>query len=249
MIDPLPGMNEPAWLSKLSVDSIERGPFPLSQILRDSLYYPSSGFDGDPVRHLSGNILSFIYVDYGFGQDEFESVLRDQGFRGYEVLAKREVTEQELTPHGWRPTLPRSPDGMPPSAHDQKQTPFCSWVVMQRQAGISQDHGPDRLSLLYLCADGVAAYQALYAANRAAPKAIAIIQPGHGFGGNWTDFSDPRAILARCVLDNPAGQPEYLLYGGYGRRDMYRSPCWSDYSEQICFLDKAGGGNIGVWKR
>jgi hypothetical protein len=248
MIDQLPKMRTPTWLSKLSASSIENEPFPLSRILRDSLYYPSSWFDGDPVRHLAGNILSFIYVDYGHEQSEFDQALHDQGFRGYEVLAKRTVTRQELAPHGWRPTQPFYSDGAPQNLHDLK-TPFCTWVVMQRQPGMPRDHGPARFSLLYLCADGAAAFDALYVTNGTAPKAIAIIQPGHAFGGNWTDFTDPGRILARFVLSNPAGQPEFLLYGGYGSRDFFRDPCWPGYQKQLCFLEKSGGGSIGVWSR
>lgn len=248
MIDQLPKMRTPTWLSKLSASSIENEPFPLSRILRDSLYYPSSWFDGDPVRHLAGNILSFIYVDYGHEQSEFDQALHDQGFRGYEVLAKRTVTRQELAPHGWRPTQPFYSDGAPQNLHDLK-TPFCTWVVMQRQPGMPRDHGPARFSLLYLCADGAAAFDALYVTNGTAPKAIAIIQPGHAFGGNWTDFTDPGRILARFVLSNPAGQPEFLLYGGYGSRDFFRDPCWPGYQKHLCFLEKSGGGSIGVWSR
>ncbi len=105
-----------------------------------------------------------------------------------------------------------------------------------------------RFSLLYLCADGAAAYQALYIANAIAPKAIAVIQPGHSFGGNWTNFEDPQQILARTVAANPAGKPEFLLYGGYGSRDYYRQPCWPEYSEHVCFLDKHDGGTIGLWR-
>jgi hypothetical protein len=59
------------WLTDLSLPAIMHEPFPMDQVLQDSLYYPSSGFDGDPVRHLAGNILSFIYVDYGYSHDEF----------------------------------------------------------------------------------------------------------------------------------------------------------------------------------
>jgi hypothetical protein len=88
-------------------------PFPLHELLHGSLYYPSSGFDGDPVRHLAGNILSFVYVDYGHSHDEFVSALETPGFRGYNLIAARSVTESELTPNGWRHTLPTRSDGDP----------------------------------------------------------------------------------------------------------------------------------------
>lgn len=93
----------------------------------------------------------------------------------------------------------------------------------------------------------MAAFQALYVANSAVPKAVAVIQPGHAFGRNWTDYTSPKQLLAKSVLGNPSGQPEILLYGGYGRREFYLEPCWPDYRTQVRFVDKAGGGSIGVW--
>ena len=44
---PLPDV--PEWLAGASSDTMSSEPFPLHHILRDSLYYPASAFDGDPV--------------------------------------------------------------------------------------------------------------------------------------------------------------------------------------------------------
>lgn len=246
MLNQLPEIAVPSWLNHLSPATIRNEPFPLRKLLQDSLYYPSSGFDGDPIRYLTGNILSFIYVDYGHTQDEFMGALGSPGFRGYDLVATRSVIEQELTPSGWNPVLPTRIDGNPLRYRDRIKKPFCSWSVFQRRADVPINHGPSRFSLLYLCADGVAAFQALYIANTAAPKAVAVIQPGHAFGGNWTDYTDPKQIFARSVLGNPSGRPAFLLYGGIGKRDYYRQSCWPDYQTHICFVDKVGG-TIGIW--
>jgi hypothetical protein len=334
--------------------------------LEDSLYYPSSGFDRDPVKYLSGNILSFIYVDYGRSHDEFENEIIKRGFRGYECVATRSVTEQELTPRGWRPRQPDrdhidydplfypynddftieglkifridrealqkerytaermeilSKDKLPRlqvkmeqgSAHlaslkreilneklreeeksdlqqdmkwieaeiedvrkeieDARQDynesecenleaatrklhlmgdwfgnekkPYCSWSIFQLREDVPAINGPPRFSLLYLCADGVAAFQALYYANSASPKAVAVIQPGTAFGGNWTDFENPSGIFADTVLGNPQGSPQILLNksAGYSFEEQC---CWPSYTELICFLDISDRG-IGVF--
>jgi hypothetical protein len=226
MIERLPIVDEPQWLSAVSPSTIQDATFPLGDILRNSLYYPASGFDGDPVAYLAGNILSFIYVDYSHTREQLDVALANPGFRGYEVIARRDVTERELAPRGW-------------------ESPFCSWTVLQRLDGFRANHGPSRFSLLYLRADGVAAFQALFVANGVVPKGVAIIQPGHAFGGNWTDFTDPESIFARFVLGNPPGQPELLLYGGAGGRDRYLNPCWPAYTDRVCFL---GHTSIGVWR-
>ena len=65
MINELPLLDYPSWLKALTVESMAEDEFPLKKLLTDSLYYPSSAFDGDPVRHLAGNIYRFIYCDYG----------------------------------------------------------------------------------------------------------------------------------------------------------------------------------------
>jgi hypothetical protein len=133
MLDQLPEIAVPRWLSELSASAIMSEPFPLRQLLEDSLYYPSSGFDGNPVRHLAGNILSFIYVDYGRSHDEFRNALANPGFRGYELIATRSVTERELTPNGWHPTAPTRSDGDPSRYRNWIREPFCSWSVFQRR--------------------------------------------------------------------------------------------------------------------
>jgi len=247
----LPRKTVPAWLNAIDEASGATHPFPLKRILKNSLYYPSSEFDGDPVKFLAGNIHSFVYADYGHSEEELLQALANPGFLGYEPIATRSVTAHELN---WS-ELPSYVIGT--SNEDGLELykkfvwikrPFCSWTILQRCENRPPSHGPSRFSLLYLCADGAAAYQALYVANAVAPKAIAVIQPGHSFGGNWTNFEDPGQILARTVAANPAGKPELLLYGGNGSRERFRQPCWPEYNEHVCFLDKHDHGTIGIWR-
>lgn len=239
----LPRRDVPEWLSKLDDTQV----LPLSQLLEESLYYPASGRDGDPVRYFGGHIHSFIYVDYGFEREEILKSLNDKhhGFKGYSIIHMRDVNKHELVPRSWTPEVARL-------AEESRQyspwvkTPFALWCIFQRDAHNDDAHGPKRFSLLYVCGDGVATFQALYKANRKSPEVVAIIQPGTGFGGNWTDFRDQNKIFARSVLENPAGQPEYLLYGGWG--GGYSECCWSMYADLIANW-KMSGGELGLWKR
>ena len=95
----------------------------------------------------------------------------------------------------------------------------------------------------------MAAFHTLYVANSAAPEVIAVIQPGDGFGGNWTSFGDERQALARVVLTNPAGAPDLLLYGGMGSRAVYGHAQWSSYDEFVCAIENSPGRYVGLWRR
>ena len=245
MLRQLQTIEVPSWLTDLTPSAVMHAPLPLHELLRESLYYPSCGFDGDPIKHFGGNVLSFIYVDYGHTRDTLMSFL---SFTGYDLFAHRFVAENEIAANGGRPLELRRGDGDPFRHNDYVKEPFCVWSIFQRRGEFPVTHGPVRFSLLFICADGVDTFQALYVANAVAPKVVTVIQPGHAFGHNWTDFTDPEQVFARVVLGNPAGQPEMLVYGGIGYdwKD-YASPCWPTYKYLARRFRKAGGGTVGVW--
>ncbi|MBI1338459.1 MAG: hypothetical protein GC164_16070 [Phycisphaera sp.] len=209
-------------------------PVPVKSLLAGSVYYPAAGRDGDPVRFLGQRFQSFVYVDYGIRRDDVLQSLNDphQGFRGYQVTCVRDLKPEDLVPHGWQPSI--TPDEVqrakaPPTWWIKQ--PFAIWALLDRRDEFGDEHGPGRFSLLYIGGDGVATYQALYHGNKVAPAVVCIIQPGTGFGGNWTNFCDPEGILARSVMKNPAGSPGHLLYDGWGSREDYRQPCWPKYGQ------------------
>ena len=251
MIDELPKLAMPDWLTRpKSEEDMQRQPFPLEGILKDSLYYPAAGLDGDPVKHLAGNIYSFLYVDYAIGKKKLKEEVQNRGFLGYHVLGCRAVRERELTPNGWVPVPPKPGDGNPFEHRELFSEPYCLWYVFDRDPDRGESHGPRRFSLLYLCADGVAAYQALYHSNQQHPLAVAVIQPGTGFGLNWTDFRDRDKIFARTVLDGPVAHPQWLLYGGMVGPDGYPQACWPvEYPNLVRYLDVGTNKIIGIWAR
>jgi hypothetical protein len=224
---------------------------PLREILDGALYYPSCGVDGGPVKSMGARLQSFIYVDYGLNRASLLDALAHQPFKGYEILGMRSVSEGELKPQGWEPPAltPGEFASAQAAAERWQHPPFCEWTVFERAPGLTESHGPQRFSLLYLCADGVAAFKALYVDKGLRPRAIAVIQPGHGFGRNWTDFTDPLGPLAQIVMNNPAGSPRYLLMGGRGQRHHHASQRWPQYQNLHGWYAYHSRGNIGIWSR
>jgi len=253
MIDELPILPYPAWLKDIDARSISEDEFPLTDILAQSLYYPACGFDGDPIRHLGGNIYSFIYIDYGRRKYELNSEI-DKGFSKYFLLERRTITEQELNPKGINPPNINSAVEFENrrnlgifNFYVGRRTPYCEWFVFERDMLADELHGPKRFSLLYLNADGAATYPILYNANNIRPEVICIINAGHdAFNSNWTDFKNPMHTLARIARENSAGLPKFLLYDFRTTRlpnfllhDIRNgnSGCWPYYDTKICSLD------------
>ena len=217
-------MNSRSWLSKLRNPLC---PIPMKSLLRKSVYYPSAGDDGDPVKYLGKHFQSFVYVDYAVGRKRFLKAL--PAFRGYDIFMLREVRLNELFPSTWKPPTIRPEDGDPEFANHFKMPPFAVWAVYERSPGVLLEHGPKRFSLLYIGGDGALTYHALYYSHQVTPAVVAVIQPGTGYGCNWTDFEDPQKILARLVRENPAGMPDHFLYGGWEDGESYRDAPWPDF--------------------
>ena len=234
MIKEIERMEMPEWLSQ------DRFNFNVNVVLQDSLYYPAAGFDGDPVQYLAGNVYSFLYVDYGVSREGFLERIQDPsyGFWGYRICHQESITENQLTPHGWtvkilpETTLQTNLNRFMLYKKDGViQEPFCEWVIFERDRDKDESHGPKRFSLLYLGADGVAAYQAIYLSNNIRPKIIAIIQPGSGFGFNWTEFRDENEIFARSVFYNRNLLPDYIIHGWwYTPLEQNNGPIWNEYA-------------------
>jgi len=246
------------WLYQLTKEDITGGNFPLHNILNEALFYPASGFDGDPVRHFSGIFNSFFYVDYTGTEQALENELSTRGFNGYYVFGSRKVSKFDLAPSPWRPKNVLNESGMT-FGYDPNKA-FCRWMVFEQKGELKH---PKRFSLLYLYADGIAAYQATYSRLNLKPKGIAIIQSGHNHGNNWAIFPDSDGLLYKTVSQNTAGMPEYLVYGGFapiwrsnksmhrshfqnaeldlekGARDFdFNKPCWPEYSEFLGYRPK-----------
>jgi hypothetical protein len=235
MLDELPKPDPPQWLTS-AWDP--QGPLPINEMLDGSVFYPACDVDGDPVKYLGGNFHSFIYVDYGTGRRRLQEEL--ETFRGYRVVGSRPVLEKELIPNGWMPRFPTgyAPRRRPPD--DWVKHPFAEWVVYERLAAYPPTHGPQRFSLLYVGGEGAASFQALYHGNIATPAVVAVIRPGTGFGGNWTDFRARSEILAWSVLDAfPDQRPRWLVDEGPG------NACWQEFQHLVKELRPG----LRLWER
>ena len=206
-------------LNELTRESIASGPVPMDDLLRDSLYYPASRTDGRPVKLCNTvwrrlGIDSFVYCDFDLSVGEFLADTRTM--HGYHMLGSRRLAPAEYIPEGWTIEMVPEGDGRRRYwdsflGHGGPAHGAC-WVVMERDADMSPVHGPERLSILYVCGEGLATFQQLYCSRGIAPKMLCFIQCW-GFAGNWTDFSACGAPFHRTLLKYRECTPEWLCFG------------------------------------
>lgn len=142
------------------------------------VFYPGSGTDGQPVQFFGSRHLahSFVLVDYGIPREHIEHELGESGhpFAGYARIGHSEVSQADLA-HIHSPI-----QGMPVAIE-----PYAFVEVFERRVAFDRSHGPERLAVLFLGADGVAAYDWLFCRARARAP-FAVVLQDHTWGGNYS---------------------------------------------------------------
>ena len=210
----------PHWLIR---ESLSKN-FNRVNVLNESLYYPGCNVDWRPIEELLGWCYSFIYVDYEMTKDlviyNFERSNR------FKIISIQDIPKsklQENPTHLVKPELRDFRESRPGDSyfsHNQEyqrkmernqrvHPPFALWIVFESKD--EWNSSSKRGSLLYICGEGVATYNALYNSNEIRPIAIALHLAEGGYGGNWTNFELNNGILERTVMSNKAGIPDYLF--------------------------------------
>lgn len=251
--DEVNSPNQGEFLESMTAEQVQNEPLPLRLLLWNSVYYPASGLDGGVIKYCNTlgrdmGIRSFVYCDYNTNEAELCDNVANH-FRGYTIFAHRSVSVWEL---GVKRLSMEPIDDRAKHHHlTPEGEPFCHWFIMERDAAFGDDHGPKRFSLLFICCEGVTAYVQLYSQNEIVPKALAIIKPGTGFGGNWTDFRDYDAPLS-FVLRHIPYMPRYIFNGGMGKaEDDYTQLPWNGYmiADKVANYYGPGDGRMVVFKR
>lgn len=174
----------PDWLINFEIsDGFSRQRFFSSRVV----YYPGSWLDGHPVELFGSTHTAhcFIYADYMLSRNDLEAELADpEGrFRGYQTLARIELTESDLVPGGWEPHIRyrEMPWDLFYRAR-MEEAPFVFLEVLERTPEFGEDHGPSRLALIFLRADAIAAYDALFCQGNWNPRPFP--GPVHRVGPN-----------------------------------------------------------------
>lgn len=179
-----------------------------------TLYYPGSGYDGQPVAtfNKAHACHCHIYVDFLYTKLQLSLELRDRysRFKGYHSLGNYEFREDEIRPKGYVPYIP---DGYRLNSEAKPITsgvnPFCLIEILERDEGFGDDHGCERFAVVFLMGDGICSYQALFSKDGWGRKPWALVLQDHGFGGNYDRFGN--GGLMEAVARHDGSYPSLAL--------------------------------------
>lgn len=206
-----------------------------------TVFYPGAGFDGQPVELFGSTSFAhgFVYVDYGVEHNEILGELchPKYGFKGYRLLDRIPLTQDQLSPGGWVPHLTRGEIGSDPYWFS-KIKPYAFLQILEREKHFKDSHGPERIAIIFVGGDGIASYDAIYGQGGRKPPSALIIQD-HGYGGNYARFDDESLLHTLALRTHQL--PEYLLVAE-------SSKAWAGYS---CAIDDDAvyGGCHGTVRR
>lgn len=188
--DYLSTMSEalPAWLQDFDITKVDKSTAStvLHSLLQSRLvYYPGSGRDGGPVAVFNSAHAAhcFMYVDYQLTRDNLLRELEDAAFRGYTTVARVDLVERDFNLGAWKSHVSRRVDYRFPRA-----SPYGFIEILERDSALDDAHGAKRLAILFLAADGHAAYDAIFCQSNGTPAPFCVVLQDHGFGGNYSNF-------------------------------------------------------------
>lgn len=174
-------------------------------------YYPGAGFDGNLIKvgNRSHSVHCFMHADYGILREEMEKHLaKGECITGYHSIGRVD----------WS-------DKIHVGGHEgirEGQDPYCFMEIFERNPDKDDSWGASRFAVAFIYADGIKAYEELFANQYNKAPWIFLLQD-HGFGGNYDrfgkggglDWSIRRGVKPKFVIC----AENTKVWGGYYRMD------------------------------
>lgn len=208
----------PAWLLSYRRTST----LDFKEILSGRLvYYAGSALDGEVIKtfNTAHAAHTYIYVDYMLQKERVVNHIKGRGLLGYKVYHLREFDlnnlkisdEHQETMHA----IEKERDAL---TNDFSINEYGLLAIFERLPEFNENHGAERIALIYLSTDAVTAYLKLFNKERA--PFINVLQD-HSMGGNYTTFG--RHGLLEKISIKHSIKPLYSYVGSNTRP-------WSNYA-------------------
>lgn len=225
----------PTWLQSFDASSrFNRDEFFQSRVV----FYPGCGTDGHAVEVFGGAhaAYAFVMADYAAWQEtSVQSELapdHPHRFRGYRVAWEQQLQVEDLLSSEWTPHV-RPSEVENSDKFASRSAAFGRFVVLEREPDFGVQHGAERLAIVFLGADGIATYDALFCQGVGDVQApYAVLLQDHGFGGNYNRFGG--GGLMETIAARTRTWPEWLLVGE-------NTSAWGGYRRVRSIAPSAGG--------
>jgi hypothetical protein len=163
------------------------------------VYYPGSGNDGEPVRifNQSHSAHVFLYVDYGVSEQRLDEQLHSEPFAGYHSLGSVNYRQKDIASSFTQHVQPTR-EQLEFMKHFIEGEPFCRMVVLERDRDRGEDFGAERFAVIFLLADGIATYDALFC-NKFYPPPFVVLLHDYGMGGDYASFGRD-GLMEKCAV-------------------------------------------------
>lgn len=202
-------------------------PLPLDMLLRDSLFYPDCGLDGEIIRSCNQQfaerrICSFIYCDPRVTHEQLLDNL--DTFSHYKILATKSFNPFQF------PAIEE------PAGFDPPYEPYGRWTVYEKDPHDYIAIGPARFSVLFFGGQHMFMENiyALYQENHIHLKAFV--------GGG--ELNDRNSQSAQIVLSYPS--PELVFFKGTPQEEEFMNDVYSYEAEAD--IHPNGNGNVTIWR-
>ena len=202
-------------------------PLPIDMLLRESLFYPHCGLDGEIIRSCNQQfteigICSFVYCDSHITHEQLLDNL--DTFSHYKVLATK----------GFDPF--QYPSIEEPAGFDPPFNPFGRWTVYEKDRHNYIDVGPNRFSVLFFGGQNMNMENiyGLYQDNNIPLKAFV--------GG--TELNNPDSPSSQLIQSYPS--PELVYFMGTINEDVFDDDNYSYEGEAD--IHPEGNGNVTIWR-
>jgi len=143
-------------------------------------------------------------------------------------LARLSLSETDLAPAGWLQHVHH----LEHMRFSNDFKPYAFLEILERDVDFDDDHGAHRLAILFLGADGIASYDALFCQENGVQPPFAVLIQEHGFGGNYDKFGRD-GLLERIALECKVF-PKFLLVAE-------GSASWVGYEKMTHLSGSVGG--------
>jgi hypothetical protein len=247
MLDKIDKIDPPDWLmsNEFKFDHLN--------VIKDSLFFPQSALNIYPINVFFENVYSFIFTDFGIERSRFLDVISKYAFIDFNIIHHSQLLHSDfdyhkiedifgeyysffdIENHPFRNYVQESSFS---KISKMKHETYFDWLIFENSAG-------KRFSFLYISAEPIAVYFALYSLLDQAPKIVVLDNLARRMFQDWVMYANECDLFARILLNC---EPEAVKKNKHTPEYLAKTEAvddWESYPHLVCDIDSY----FSLWQR